>query len=115
MTLAKMIVLILSIVMGVTLVYGFTQGDLSADGAVLVSIPWGIVSLVDVYVGFTLFSGWVIFREPSRLRALLWVILIMVLGFFIAGIYTFLALQASSGDWRRFWLGHRAEDAQYEQ
>jgi hypothetical protein len=114
-TLAKMIVLILSIVMGVTLVYGFTRGDLSADGAVLVSIPWGIVSLVDVYVGFTLFSGWVIFREPSRLRALLWVILIMVLGFFIAGIYTFLALQASSGDWRRFWLGHRAEDAQYEQ
>jgi len=114
-TLAKMIVLILSIVMGVTLVYGFTQGDLSADGAVLVSIPWGIVSLVDVYVGFTLFSGWVIFREPSRLRALLWVILIMVLGFFIAGIYTFLAPQASSGDWRRFWLGHRAEDAQYEQ
>jgi len=33
MTLAKVIVLILTIVMGVTLVYGFTQGDLSADGA----------------------------------------------------------------------------------
>jgi hypothetical protein len=110
-TLAKVIVLILTIVMGVTLVYGFTQGDLSADGARLLSIPWGVVSLVDVYVGFTLFSGWVVFREPSRLRALLWVILIMVLGFFIAGVYTLLALQASSGDWRRFWLGHRAEDA----
>jgi hypothetical protein len=115
MTLAKVIVLVLTIVMAVTLVYGFTQGDLSADGAVIMSIPWGIVSLVDVYVGFTLFSGWVVFREPSRLRALLWVILIMVLGSFIAGLYTFLALQTSAGDWRRFWLGHRAEDAKREQ
>ena len=110
MTIAKVIVLILTIVMGVTLVYGFTQGDLPADGAVILSIPWGIVSLVDVYVGFTLFSGWVVFREPSRLRALLWVVLIMVLGFFTAGLYALLALQASAGDWRRFWLGDRARD-----
>lgn len=102
---------ILTIVMGVTLVYGFAQGDLSADGATLLSIPWGIVSLVDVYVGFTLFSGWVVFREPSRLRALLWVICVMVLGSFVAGLYTLLALQASTGNWPRFWLGHRAEDA----
>jgi len=80
-------------------------------GRGLLSMPWGIVSLVDVYVGFTLFSGWVVFREPSRLRALLWVILVMVLGSFVAGLYAFLALQASTGDWRRFWLGRRAEDA----
>jgi len=111
MTIAKVIVLILTVVMGVTLIYGFTQGDLSADGAVMLSIPWGIVSLVDVYIGFTLFSGWVVFREPSRLRAALWVVLIMVLGFFVAGLYALLALQASTGDWRRFWLGYRAEDA----
>jgi len=111
MTEAKVIVLILAIVMGVTLVYGYTQGDLAADGAVMLSIPWGIVSLVDVYVGFTLFSGWMVFREPSRLRALLWVFLIMVLGFFTAGLYTYPALQASPEDWRRVWLGHRAEDA----
>jgi len=111
MTEAKVIVLILAIVMGVTLVYGYTQGDLAADGAVMLSIPWGIVSLVDVYVGFTLFSGWMVFREPSRLRALLWVFLIMVLGFFTAGLYTYPALQASPEAWRRVWLGHRAEDA----
>ena len=40
MTLAKVIVLVLTIVMGVTLAYGFTQGDLSADGAILMSIPF---------------------------------------------------------------------------
>lgn len=111
MTMAKAAVFILMIVMGVTLAYGFTQGDLSADGSVLLSIPWGIVSLVDVYVGFALFSGWVVYREASLVRALVWVVLIMVLGFFIASLYALLALQTSGGDWKRFWLGHRAEDS----
>jgi hypothetical protein len=36
-----------------------------------------------------------------------WVVLMMVLGFWTASLYTFLALQASGGDWRRFWLGQR--------
>ena len=111
MTMAKAAVFVLMIVMGVTLVYGFTQGNLSADGSVLLSIPWGIVSLVDVYVGFALFSGWVVYREASLVRALVWVVLIMVLGFFIASLYALLALQASDGDWKRFWLGHQAEDS----
>jgi hypothetical protein len=99
------------VAMGSALVYGFTQGDLSADGQVLFSIPWGIVSLVDVYVGFTLFSGWVVFREPKLWVALIWVALIMVLGFFIASLYALIALFNSRGDWRRFWMGHRAEGA----
>ncbi len=111
MTMAKVAVFILMIVMGGTLVYGFTQGNLSADGSVLLSVPWGIVSLVDVYVGFALFSGWVVYREASLLRALVWVALIMVLGFFLASLYALLALQASGGDWKRFWLGYRAEDS----
>jgi hypothetical protein len=33
----------------------------------------------------------------------------MVLGFFAASLYAFLALRAANGDWRRFWLGKRAE------
>jgi hypothetical protein len=111
MTLAKAIALILTIIMAVTLLYGFTQGNLSAEGAILTSIPWGIVSLIDVYIMFALFSGWVLFREASHVRALLWVVLIMVLGSFITGLYTFLALMSSGGDWHRFWLGHRAEGA----
>jgi cytochrome bd-type quinol oxidase subunit 2 len=107
---AKIVTLLLTLAMGVTLLYGFTQGDLAADGRVLLSIPWGIVSLVDVYVGFTLFSGWVICREASAVRALVWVVLIMVLGFFIAGLYTLLALQTSGGNWRRFWMGDRQRE-----
>jgi hypothetical protein len=45
--------------MTAVLVYGFTVGDFSADGAIILSNPWGIVSMVDLYVGFILFSGWI--------------------------------------------------------
>jgi hypothetical protein len=111
MRLAKLVALLGILAMGSALVYGFTQGDLSADGQVLFSIPWGVVSLVDVYVGFTLFSSWVVFREQHLWVALAWVVLIMVLGFFVASVYALLALCNSDGNWHRFWMGHRAEVA----
>jgi predicted small integral membrane protein len=34
----------------------------------------------------------------------------MVLGFFTASLYTFIALQSSGGDWGRFWMGRRWEN-----
>jgi hypothetical protein len=96
------------IAMSAALLNAFIAGDFSAEGSALLSMPWGVLSLVDLYAGFLLFSGWVVYREASIGRALIWVILIMVLGFFTASLYVLLALRASGGDWQRFWLGHRA-------
>lgn len=109
MKVAKVISILGLLAMTVVLVYGFTAGNFREDGAELLSNPWGIVSIVDLYVGFILFSGWIIYREKSASRATLWVILMMVLGFFTGALYTFIALQTSDGDWRRFWLGKRAD------
>lgn len=108
MRFAKLLAVFGMLAMVIVLLYGFTVGDFSADGAVLLQNPWGIVSLVDLYVGFALFSGWIVYRERSPGRALIWVILMMVLGFLTASVYTFIALQTSQGDWRKFWLGRRA-------
>jgi len=108
MKLAKAIALLGLLAMTAVLIYGFTAGDFLAEGTQLLDMPWGIVSLVDLYVGFTLFSGWIIYRENALLPALIWVILMMVLGFWAGALYTFLALQRSRGDWKRFWLGKRA-------
>ena len=85
-------------------------GDFGGEGQVLLSMPWGIVSLVDLYVGFTIFSGWIIYREKSLIRSVVWVILMMVLGFFTASLYVLIALQTSDGDWKRFWMGRRSSD-----
>ena len=108
MRLAKAITLIGAAAMTAVLVFAFTRGDFSGEGAKLFSMPWGIVSLVDLYVGFTLFSCWIVYREASLARAVLWIVLVMALGFFTASLYAFLGLRASGGDARRFWLGRHA-------
>jgi len=108
MKIAKVIALLGVLAMSGILVYGFTVGNFSGEGTRLLAMPWGIVSLVDLYVGFTLFSAWIVYREKTLLPSLIWVVLMMVLGFWTGALYTFIALQTSGGDWNRFWKGRRA-------
>jgi len=107
MRLAKIVSLIGVLAMSGIITWAFTSGNFSEEGGRLLSMPWGIVSMVDLYVGFTLFSCWIVYREKSLIRSIVWVILMMTLGFFTGSLYTFIALQTSGGDWKRFWLGKR--------
>lgn len=95
------------IAMTVAILQGFLVGDFFEDGGEILANPWGIVSLVDLYVGFALFSLWIAFREKSVVVAAVWIILMMVLGFFTGALYVLVALYGSKGDWLRFFLGAR--------
>ena len=55
MKIAKVLALLGLLAMTGILIYAFTSGTFSSDGAKLLAMPWGIVSLVDLYTGFTLF------------------------------------------------------------
>jgi len=101
---AKVISILGVLAMTAVLVYGFTKGDFFAEGSQLAAMPWGIVSLVDLYTGFTLFSAWIIYRV-----AIVWTVAMMTLGFFAGSLYAFIALQTSGDDWRKFWLGKHAQ------
>ena len=105
MKIAKIISVLGVLAMTAVLIYGFTVGDFFGEGSKLFAMPWGIVSLVDLYTGFILFSCWIIYREESLPVAILWTIAMMTLGFFAGSLYAFIALQKSNGDWRKFWLG----------
>ena len=108
MNIAKVISTIGLLAMTAVLGYAFTSGSITTEGAWLFAHPWGQVSLVDVYVGFALFSGWVVYRENSMARSLLWIGLIIVLGNWSSSLYALLALISSRGDWKHFWMGNRA-------
>lgn len=108
MKLAKLISILGVLAMFAALINGFTRGDFFGEGSQLFAMPWGIVSLVDLYTGFALFSCWIIYREKSLPIAILWTIAMMTLGFFAGSLYAFIALQNSNGDWRKFWLGKYA-------
>jgi len=109
MTIAKVIAIVGIVAMTVVLVYGFTIGDFGGEWAQLLSMPWGIVSLVDLYVGFALFSCWIAYRERSPVVAAVWIILMMVLGFWTGAVYTTLALFGAKGSIRRALLGRHAD------
>ena len=108
MKLAKLISLLGVLAMTAVLIYGFTVGDFAGEGSQLMKMPWGIVSLADLYTGFILFSMWIIYREKSLPIAIAWTIAMMTLGFFAGALYAFLALQSSGGNWRKFWMGKHA-------
>jgi hypothetical protein len=93
------------VAMAAALVYGFTLGDGWDEVSTLVAYPWFNVSLVDVYVGFALFGGWVAHRERSPLAAAAWIIAILLLGNLVACAYVLWALRSSAGDGAVFWHG----------
>jgi len=97
------------IIMLVSITTAFIVGDFFQEGSALLSLAWGKVSLIDVYIGFIIFCGWIIYREQSVGRSLIWVIFMMIFGNMTACLYVLIALRQSRGDWSRFWLGDRGK------
>jgi FtsH-binding integral membrane protein len=87
--------------------YAFIVGDFGGEGSRLLAMPWGQVSMVDLYTGFILFSMWIFYREKTIWKAILWTVLMMTLGFFTGSLYTLIALIGSKGDWAKFFMGDR--------
>jgi hypothetical protein len=93
------------LVMTIALLNGLINGDFLVDGGSLLQNPWGIVSMVDLYTGFILFSVWIAYREKSILRSIIWIFFMMTLGFFTGSVYMLIAAYTSQNDWKRFWMG----------
>lgn len=95
------------IVMLAGLIYGFTQGDGWGEVRTLIHYPWFNVSLIDVYVGFALFAGWIAYRERPSVSIPL-IVILLLLGNIISCAYVVLVALRSGGDWSRFWMGRHA-------
>ncbi len=109
MKIAKIFAWLGILAMITVLLNGFIAGDFGEDGAELLANPWGIVSLVDLYVGFILFSMWIVFREENLALTIVWIVLMMVFGFLTSSVYILLVIYQSKGDWLTFFLGARKD------
>lgn len=94
--------------MTAAITYGLVKGDFWGEGRVLMRMPWGVISVIDVYTGGALFAGWIAARERSVARTAGWVVAIFVLGNFATALYALIALRTSDGDATLFWLGPHA-------
>lgn len=88
--------------------YALLYGDFFKEGAVLVDMAWGMVTLVDLYMGLLLFSFWVIWREENKLVALFWSLLILLLGNVLSCVYIIKAVYHAEGSMMKFWLGEQS-------
>lgn len=93
--------------------YAFVYGEFFKEGSVLTSMPWGVVSLADIYTGLFLFSSWVFWREKSIKTSFVWVMLILSLGNVISCLYLLKAAYDAEGNVIAFWLGKQRANEKY--
>lgn len=92
-------------IMASFIIYALIFGDLFAEGSMLTTMPWGLVSLVDIYLGLIIFCSWVLWRETHLVSALIWVTTIFVLGNVISCLYILKSAYDAEGSVIRFCLG----------
>ena len=90
--------------------YALQNGRFVLEANLILSQPWGLVAIADLYLGLFIFSGWIIYREKLSVRSLGWVVLLIFLGFPIACVYLLFAARRSRGDFEKFWMGERSHN-----
>ncbi len=99
------------VIMISVIAYGFAARGGWAEVGKIIALPWGLATMVDIYVGFFLFCGWIWYREGSRVVSAVCTLLVLTLGNLFTCLYVLFAIARAKGDWHAFWLGNAATEA----
>jgi hypothetical protein len=69
-----------TVTMLAVIVRAFIVGSFGAEGAQLLDLAWGQVTLVDLYLALLLAWTWIAWRERSWARAAIWLVATVTLG-----------------------------------
>lgn len=108
MTAARILGMAVFAGMAVAIWFGLAEGDFAGEASKLWALPWGRVSLVDLYLGIALFGAWVAIRERRMATTAVWWVALILLGNLAAGAYVTVAAFRAR-DVRRLLLGERAD------
>ena len=92
------------------IIYGVVARDISAEGSILLSIFWGQFTFADIYIAFTVIYIWIVLRERSVLKSILWFVLIMAGGSMSICLYLFIALSTCDDNLEILLMGRRRKD-----
>ena len=104
MTITKFISYFITVSMAGVIIWA--QGEVSIFDSPIPSMPWGIVSLVDLYSGFILFSLWIFYKE-KKVIAMVWTFFVMTLGSFTIALYIIYSIKNSEGNIEKFFMGQK--------
>lgn len=79
-TIPRAIAALLAVAFTTLIVWASFRGDIGAEFAMITSLPWGMVSLTDLYLGFLLYFGAVWLVEDKMSIRLLWAVPVFFLG-----------------------------------
>lgn len=79
--------------MAAAIVYGLASGGFAEDGRAIWALPWGRVTLVDLFVGFFLVGAVIVWRERHPRRWIPWLLALLVLGNLVTAVYLVWALR----------------------
>lgn len=82
----------------------WAQSQVSILESPIPDLPWGTVSLVDLYTGFIFICFWIFYKE-KMFNAIIWSIFMMVLGNLTTAVYVLYSLNTSKGDMKKFFMG----------
>ena len=85
----------------------WAQNQVSLFDSTIPDLPWGIVSLVDLYGGFILVCLWIAYKE-SLPATILWTIFVLILGNLTTAIYVIYSIKKSNGEIAHFFMGNNS-------
>jgi uncharacterized protein DUF1475 len=100
-------------IMSAGIAYAMILGKFFDELEIMRSLPWFHLSMLDLYIGFLLFAGWILYREKTLLSAVIWIALLLSLGNLAACFYAIIALVRARGDWQIFWMGNHSAKTNY--
>ena len=102
MTITKIISYFITVTMTIVIIWA--QSEVSIFDSPIPSLPWGVVSLVDLYSGFILFSLWIFYKE-NIIPSIVWTFFVMTLGSFTIALYVIYSINKSRGSIQKFFMG----------
>lgn len=69
-----------TLAMAAAIVVGFATASFTEDGATIVGLVWGRVTLIDIYLAFLFGWLWIAWRERAPARAAAWAVATIITG-----------------------------------
>ena len=106
MSIVKTIAYLLTLIMGGIIIWANSQSNFFENAGEVASTPWGLVTLVDLYIGFIFVAIWMIFREEG-VRRIIWLLGLFFLGNLTTAIYILYCIKSSRGNLSKFFQGEK--------
>ncbi|HEY7799605.1 MAG TPA: hypothetical protein VIA80_12620 [Hyphomonadaceae bacterium] len=71
---------VLGLVLAGAILWASLIGVITEEGGAMLALPWGIVTFIDLYLGFFFAASLILMMEPSRPLAIVLAVLVLVLG-----------------------------------